>query len=207
LAELLIKLSILIVHGRKWQDQIGGIVGETKIIFTEPGLIPDAKIHYLPTDLLDPKRNAGKTLLYYTGITRLAKNILQQVVSGYLNRDRGTMTTLKQIHDLPKAAANAISRKYLSTFGHVVSTAWQLNKQLDPNSTNNDVDSLLSKIQPYVFGSKLLGAGGGGFLLMVCKSLKDAERLRTMLESEPPNDRARFFDYDVNPAGLVVTVC
>jgi hypothetical protein len=61
--------------------------------------------------------------------------------------------------------------------------------------------------RPHVWGAKLLGAGGGGFLLMVCKSPEDAAAVRRMLEKRPPNDKARFFDYSISRAGLVVTVC
>jgi galactokinase/mevalonate kinase-like predicted kinase len=193
--------------GGGWQDQIGGAVGGTKIVTAEPGLIPDARIHFLPADVLDPKINNGQTLLYYTGITRLAKDILGQVVGRYLDRDRRTLFTLRQIDSLARQVAEAISRKDIRAFGELVDAAWQLNKQLDPNSTNDEVERLFSRIQPYIFGAKLLGAGGGGFVLIVCKSTEDAEKVRAMLDSEPPNERARFFNYDINPEGLVVTVC
>ena len=153
------------------------------------------------------KINNNQTLLYYTGITRLAKDILGQVVGRYLDRDRKTLFTLKQIHSLAPQVAEAISRKDIRAFGELIDAAWQLNIQLDPNSTNEELERLLSRIQPYIFGAKLLGAGGGGFLLMVCKSSEDATKVRVMLNNEPPNERARFFDYDINPDGLVVTVC
>jgi galactokinase/mevalonate kinase-like predicted kinase len=209
--------------GGGWQDQIGGTVGGAKIVTAEPGLIPDARIHFLPADVLDPRINNDQTLLYYTGITRLAKNILGQVVGRYLDRDRKTLFTLRQIHSLAGQVAEAMSRKDIRAFGELVDAAWQLNKQLDPNSTNDEVEQLnkqldpnstndeverlFSRIQPYIFGAKLLGAGGGGFLLMVCKSTEDAGNLRIMLDAEPANERARFFNYDINPEGLVVTVC
>ena len=193
--------------GGGWQDQIGGAVGGAKIVTAEPGLIPDARIHFLPADVIDPRINNGQTLLYYTGITRLAKDILGQVVGRYLDRDRKALFTLKQIHSLARQVAEAISRKDIRAFGELVSAAWELNKQLDPNSTNDEVERLFSRIQPYIFGAKLLGAAGGGFLLMVCKSTEDAGKVRAMLDTEPANERARFFNYDVNQEGLVVTVC
>jgi galactokinase/mevalonate kinase-like predicted kinase len=65
----------------------------------------------------------------------------------------------------------------------------------------------LARIKPHVHGAKLLGAGGGGFLLIVCRSPEDAAASRTALESEPPNDRARFFDFAPSSEGLTVTVC
>ena len=202
-----LRLEQALTTGGGWQDQIGGVVGGSKIISTDPGLIPDARIHYVIPDVLDPIANEGQTLLYYTGITRLAKGILSQVVGHYLNRDRGTMATLHRIHALAPHVAEAMSRKDIRAFGEHVRTAWDLNKQLDPGSTNEHVEALLSRIEPHVYGSKLLGAGGGGFLLMVCKSSEDAKKVRQMLDREPPNPRARFFDYQVNTTGLVVTVC
>ena len=102
--------------------------------------------------------------------------------------------------------AEAISAKDIRAFGRLIDSAWQLNKQLDPNSTNAPIEELMARVDPYIHGAKLLGAGGGGFMLMVCKSAADATRIRTMLDNEPPNARARFFDYSVNPNGLVVTV-
>jgi hypothetical protein len=43
-------------------------------------------------------------------------------------------------------------------------------------------------------------------MLMICKSAKDAHSVREMLEAEPPNERARFFDFDISNEGLTVTV-
>ena len=63
------------------------------------------------------------------------------------------------------------------------------------------------RVGSYIHGAKLLGAGGGGFMFMVCKSPADTAQVRQMLEKDPPNDRARFFDYGINRNGLVVTVC
>ena len=44
-------------------------------------------------------------------------------------------------------------------------------------------------------------------MLMICKSPEDALSVREMLEAEPPNERARFFDFDISNVGLTVTVC
>jgi galactokinase/mevalonate kinase-like predicted kinase len=193
--------------GGGWQDQVGGVLGGVKIVYADSALVPDPRIHYLPSDIMDPSTNGGTTLLYYTGITRLAKNILEQVVGRYLNRNRGCVATLTKIKGLTAAVAETLSRKDMPAFGRLVDRAWQLNKQLDPNSTNDEVEKLFARIEPHVYGAKLLGAGGGGFMFMVCKSPEDAMQIRNELNADPPNDRSRFFDFNVNNQGLVVTVC
>ncbi|MFC1677915.1 hypothetical protein ACFL3G_12755 [Planctomycetota bacterium] len=202
-----LKLEQALTTGGGWQDQIGGVVGGVKMISTQAGLLPDATIRYLSDDVLRPGLNNGQSLLYYTGITRLAKNILQQVVGRYLNRQRDTMATLGRIRAGAEDAAEAMVRKDTETFGRLVDIAWRLNKQLDPNSSSNEIELLFKRVEPFVYGAKLLGAGGGGFMLMICKSAEDAQAVRKMLEDEPGNERARFFDFDVSSEGLVVTVC
>jgi galactokinase/mevalonate kinase-like predicted kinase len=202
-----LRLEQALTTGGGWQDQIGGVVDGVKMIVTEPGMVPDAHIHYLPADILDPSANGGRTLLYYTGITRLAKNILQQVVGRYLNRDREAMTTLRHIGSLARDVMDTFVRKDLEQFGRLMDVAWRLNKRLDPNSSNDEIEALFARVGPHIFGGKLLGAGGGGFMLMICKSPADAAALREMLDRDPPNDRARFFDFRVSTEGLVVTVC
>ena len=201
-----LRLEQALTAGGGWQDQIGGVVGGVKVITTDAGLTPEPSIQPVPADLLDPKANGGLTLLYYTGITRVARNILQQVVGRYLDRDRCAMATLARLGGLVPKVAEAMVDGNLGEFGRLIDTVWQLNKRLDPNSTNDEIDSLLATVKPHIYGAKLLGAGGGGFVLMVCKSPKDAKAVRQLLQAAPINDRARFFDFDINTDGLTVTV-
>ncbi len=201
-----LRLEQSLTTGGGWQDQIGGVVGGVKMIVSEPGMVPDAHIHYVPQDIIDPERTRGQVLLYYTGITRLAKNILHQVVGRYMSRSRDTVATLGRIGSIAHEVMDAFIRKDIKRFGDLIDTAWELNKRLDPNSSNDQIEQLLGRIRPHLYGAKLLGAGGGGFLLMICKSPSDAMAIREMLESDPPNERARFFQFNVSNQGLVVTV-
>ncbi|NQU24575.1 MAG: hypothetical protein HQ567_25105, partial [Candidatus Nealsonbacteria bacterium] len=82
-----LQLEQTLTTGGGWQDQIGGAVDGVKLITTRPGMIPHPVIEFVPADVLDPAQNGGRTLLYYTGLTRLAKNILGRVVGRHLDRD------------------------------------------------------------------------------------------------------------------------
>jgi galactokinase/mevalonate kinase-like predicted kinase len=202
-----LRLEQELTTGGGWQDQVGGVLGGVKMITTEPGLVPDPRIHYVPDDVLNPRANGGQTLLYYTGLRRLAKNILHYVVGNYLDRDRAAMDTLRRLHSFPPLMVEAMAAKDMRHFGELIDTAWNLNKDIDPDSTTGEIEAILKRIQPHMHGAKLLGAGGGGFLLIVAKSPADAAAIRAELEARPPNDRARFFGFDISAEGLAVTTC
>lgn len=201
------RLEQIMTTGGGWQDQVGGAIGGLKLATTQPGLIPAPTLRYVPTDVLDPAHNGGQTLLLYTGITRLAKNILQQVVGRWLDRDREAVETLESIGLLARDMTEAVASRDLPEFGRLIDVAWQLNKRLDPNSTTEEIEVLLDGLRPHIHGAKLLGAGGGGFLFLVCKTSADAARVRDLIEARPPNPRARFFDFDLSGQGLAVSAC
>jgi len=202
-----LRLEQELTTGGGWQDQVGGVVEGVKVIRTGPGMVPDPIIHFVPAEVLNPGTNGGQTLLYYTGMRRLAKNILADVVGDYLDRDRRSLETIQQIHEFPPAIAEAMSQKSVERFGYLINVAWRLKKALDPDSTTPVIEGILELVKKHIFGATLLGAGGGGFLLLVCRSEGDAEAVRRSLCESPPNKRARFFEFEVNREGLVVTVC
>lgn len=202
-----LRLEQALTTGGGWQDQIGGGIGGTKITTTRPGLFPNPSIRYVPDDLLDPQQNGGSTLLYYTGITRLAKNILEQIVGGYFNRNRRIMTALAHEHEVARAIAEAMAGKDAAAFAKAINVAWRLQQELCSDVTNPQINELLERLKGRIEGARLLGAGSGGFMLMLARSPADAAAIRQELEQRPLNDRARFFNYSINHAGLEVTTC
>ncbi len=207
LFNLVLQLEQELTTGGGWQDQIGGTIEGVKIITTEKGLVPDPKIRAVNSDVLDPRINQDQTLLYYTGMRRLAKNILRNIVGHYLDRDRATMEVLHKLHVFPPFLVDAFEKKDIQRFGELIDKALLLKKEIDPGSSNVEMERIIGRFKPYMIGATFLGAGGGGFLLVVCKSPQDAETARKTLEKDPPNPLARFFDYDISKTGLEVTVC
>jgi fucokinase len=201
-----LQLEQMLTTGGGWQDQIGGVVGGVKFIETVPDLVPDPRIRPVSHEVLDPSTNGGCTLLYYTGLTRLAKNILQQVVGRYLDRDRAAMAALAEIRSLPPILEKAMNDRDMELFGRCIGAGWELKKRLDPGSTTPEIEMLFRRVKPHTFGATLLGAGGGGFMLCVCRSPRDAERVRDELTSKPPNASARFYDFAVNLEGMKMSL-
>jgi len=195
----------LMTTGGGWQDQIGGVVGGVKLIKTEPGLSQMPSISW--TDLGQPNLNlSGRFLLYYTGYRRMAKNILRSIVGRYLDRDPVTLETIYRLREKSLEMKEQLDRRDIDAFGKNVGEVWELNKTLDPGTSNEQIEAILERIDDYIYGAKLLGAGGGGFLFMVTKGIEEARKVKQILTDEPPNDRARFFDFDVDDEGLKVSV-
>jgi galactokinase/mevalonate kinase-like predicted kinase len=117
------------------------------------------------------------------------------------------METLRRIHALPPHVADALARKDAAALGRMLDAGWRLKKTLTPEATNEAIEDLVARVRPFIDGVTILGAGSGGFALMACRSGADAARVREMLTADPPNPRARFFDFSVSREGLVVTVC
>lgn len=72
--------------------------------------------------------------------------------------------------------------------GEIMLEAWRLHQELDPYCSNEYVDKLFAFADPYCSGYKLVGAGGGGFALLLAKDAMCATELRNKLEKNPEFD-------------------
>lgn len=124
-------LEQLLTTGGGWQDQYGGIFAGRKNWRTTDEFDQTPVTSWLPDYLFNAPSYRDCHLLYYTGITRTAKNILQEIVTGmFLNKSE----TLLQLADMKQHAldlADAIQRNNFEEFGQYVAKAWEQNKRLD----------------------------------------------------------------------------
>jgi len=198
-------LEQILSTGGGWQDQVGGCLAGIKDLETNPGLIQNPTCRWLPERLLGPDNANHVALLYYTGITRVAKSVLREIVRGmFLNSGR-RLDTLRKIRENVDPAVEAIQRNDMGALGAAIKRSWELNQELDSGTNPPAVQSILAKVEDHLLGAKLLGAGGGGFIFMIAKDPESAQRVRTILQNDPPSEKARFFDFMVSQTGLEVT--
>lgn len=198
-------LEQLMTTGGGWQDQVGGIYRGIKLIETAAGVEQRPTLRWLPDYLFGPAFANQTVLLYYTGLTRLAKSILYEIVRGIFLNSPGHLAILDEIGANAAIAYSAIQRLDADALAESIRTSWDLNQRLDSGTNPAAVQQILDPIQDYLAAAKLLGAGGGGYLLMLAKDKTAAGRIRETLTSTPPNARARFVDYDVSDTGLQLT--
>ena len=144
-------------------------------------------------------------MLYYTGLTRLAQNVLGEIVRGMFLNDPARLSVLDEIGKNSLNCFDAVQRLDFEDFAASVDQSWQLNQALDSGTNPPEVASIIDGIKPHMTGLKLAGAGGGGFMYIIAKDAEHAQQLRQKLESDPPNERARFVEMSVSTTGLQVT--
>jgi galactokinase/mevalonate kinase-like predicted kinase len=198
-------LEQMLTTGGGWQDQAGGIFGGIKLIETAPGLAQKPTLRWLPDQLFGPNYVNRSILLYYTGITRLAKNILTEIVRGLFLNSPARLETIADIGANATFAAAAIQKCDYEMLQAAVRASWRLNQRLDSGTNPPEVQSIFDSVGDHLAAAKLLGAGGGGYLLMFARDEAAAARIKTVLTERPPNSRARFVDFSLSESGLQVT--
>jgi galactokinase/mevalonate kinase-like predicted kinase len=201
-----LQMEQMLTTGGGWQDQIGGLVGGVKFIETQPGMKPRPLIYQIDPFLFEDPQASACLTLFYTGITRLAKNILQEVVEGVNGMEPAYLFTVRGLKALSREAREAISLRDLPRLAEVLDLSWRSNQLIHPSTTNEEIEAMLEDLRGLYLGMKLLGAGGGGFALFVSASPAQAANLRERLREKHENDRARIVDMSLNRQGLRVSV-
>ena len=205
LSARVMRLEQLMTTGGGWQDQMGGMVPGAKLLVSAPGR--HQKVWVQPVVWTAGRQAEFESLLvlFYTGIRRVARDLVQQVVGRYLARETTCVQVLHRIKSLAVEMTYALQEGNWDHLGHLLNLHWQLNQILDPNTTNAAIDSVLEYARPLIRGAKLAGAGGGGFLIMVARSPVAARELRTSLERDCAALGGAVFDSEIAAEGLIAT--
>ncbi|GAB2291121.1 hypothetical protein Dimus_025379 [Dionaea muscipula] len=195
-ARLVLVLEQLMGTGGGWQDQIGGLYSGIKFTTSFPGI--PLRLQVIPL-LASPQlivELQQRMLVVFTGQVRLAHQVLQKVVTRYLRRDNLLISSIKRLAELAKICREALMNSDLDEVGEIMLEAWQLHQELDPFCSNEFVDKLFEFASPYCCGYKLVGAGGGGFALLLAKDSDHADELRVSLETSSDFD-VKVYDWNV----------
>lgn len=140
------------------QDQYAAAIGGLNIFkFSSNGVdFKPCSIDSKDVDKLD-----NNLMLFYTGVSRSASDQLKQQQE---NKNKNII--LSQMVDQVEKAHNFLKRSDLDSFGSLLHDAWHLKKQLSYNTSSDKIDFYYDKaIKAGALGGKILGAGGGGYLL------------------------------------------
>jgi galactokinase/mevalonate kinase-like predicted kinase len=206
LYQRVLSVEQLLTTGGGWQDQAGALFAGIKLIQTEPGLAQAPSVRYLPETLLGDAYANQTLLLYYTGVTRLAKRILREIVHDMFLARSSTLRTLGLIRANAQHLHHALQESDQASLHRCIARSWDLNRRLDPGTTTPPIERIIRLAGEDLAACKLLGAGGGGYMLLCAKSPEAGRRIRRRLEEHPLNARARFVDFRVSSRAVEVTV-
>ena len=198
-------LEQMLTTGGGWQDQFGGVLGGVKLLQTGRGFEQNPQVRWLPNDLWTQPEYRSCHLLYYTGITRTAKQILSEIVRRMFLNDNAELRLLREMKAHTMEMYEAILQNDFHRMGLLMRKTWQQNQALDSGTNPAAVAALTELIDDLCLGYKLPGAGGGGYLYMIAKDPEAAARIKQILSDHPQNKNARFVDLSLSTTGLQIS--
>lgn len=198
-------LEQLLTTGGGWQDQFGGLLQGVKLLQTPGGFDQCPTVRWLPSEIYTLPDYKSCHLLFYTGITRTAKNILTEIVRRMFLNHHDQLQLLREMKGHAIDMYEAIQRNDFMRMGRLVAKTWEQNQLLDSGTNPPEVEKLTQLVHDYCLGYKLPGAGGGGYLYMVAKDPEAAARIRQTLLTNRLNSNARFVDMQLSGTGLQVS--
>lgn len=146
------------------QDQYAAAYGGVNYFtFERNGDVQREKISISDNDLRNMNR---KLMMFYTGIRRSADGILSRQSQETKNK----MEVLTFMRDQANRMRDGLIHEgFTPKFAKMLDEAWQKKKSITSGISNPEIDELYQKaISAGASGGKLLGAGGGGFILLYC---------------------------------------
>ena len=174
------------------QDQyIAAYGGITEFNFHKDGSVTSAPLNLSVQTVHDLEDNL---LLFFTGISRSAGSILKDQVEKSKANDLKMIENLHFTKDLGVRSKAALVEGDTKKFGELMHEHWEHKKSRSFGMTSDFIDDAYAQaIQAGAVGGKLVGAGGGGFLMFYAD---DKEMLRRKM-SELGLEEVRFqFDFE-----------
>ena len=133
----------------------------------------------LKPDATTFRRLNDNLLLFFTGMTRKADNILAEQKTNIAQR----LGILEEMKAITYQARDELLNSNVDAIGDLLHESWKLKKQLASQISNNGIDEMYQTARKAgAIGGKITGAGGGGFLLVYCAN-GSQEKVREALSS------------------------
>jgi D-glycero-alpha-D-manno-heptose-7-phosphate kinase len=139
-------------------------------------------VEKIPLNPIVLKELENNLLIFYLGNTRKASDILLEQKNNTIN-DKRKVENLQKMVALAKNLKEELLNNNIENFGEILDVGWQYKKELASKISNNSIDEYYLKAQKAgAIGGKLLGAGGGGFLLFYVKP-ENQQAVRSSLKN------------------------
>ncbi|MDP8265790.1 MAG: kinase [Candidatus Aceula meridiana] len=128
------------------------------------------------------KRLENHLMMFFTGFSRTASAIAAHQIKNIPNKKKD----LDEMYQMATTAVELLNKNDLLAFGRLLDESWKIKRGLSDKITTPHIDEIYQRAQQAgALGGKLLGAGGGGFILLFAepeKQDKIREKLKDFLE-------------------------
>ena len=183
LYDVVLSMEQLMSTGGGWQDQVGGLTPGIKMVSTAPGIDQIIKVEPVMLKEETLKELQERFALIYTGQRRLARNLLRDVVGGYIGNRKESLDALHRMKRVAVLMQFELEQGNIDAFADLLNQHWELSIQLDKGSTNTCIQQIFMACEDLIDGKFISGAGGGGFLQVILKKGVTREDLRERLYS------------------------
>lgn len=156
----------------------------------------DGTVHAKPLAIDEEARHAleDNLLLFFTGFSRSASEILKDQDVRTKNNDNTMIDNLHYVKDLGLRSKAALERGDLTAFGKLMHEHWENKRKRSGGMSNPHIDTWYHLAMANgAVGGKLIGAGGGGFLMFYAE---DKVRLRHAMRETGLTEVRFHFDFE-----------
>ena len=191
-------------------DLIGKPIGKQDQYAAAYGGINSLEIDPLGNVKVTPLKIAQETvyemehrlMMFYTHIQRDANDILSEQSAKAKNDDVAAITSMHRIKEIGREIKTALEKDDINAFGRLMHDHWMEKKKISTKMSNPEIDGWYEKARKSgAIGGKLMGAGGGGFLLFCIEEGKRRE-LRSAMEAAG----LRYMDFQFDWEGSKVLI-
>ena len=205
LAHAVLRVEQCLTTGGGWQDQLGGCVGGAKLCLCPASLPLEVSCEKLALSAEAVSALGAHLQLLYTGVTRLAKNLLQDVLRRWMLGRRASADTIAGLVNTSHDMARALAAADMRAAGGALAAYWEQKKSMcdaEPPAVARVLRTLYGR--RLIYGAALAGAGGGGFLVMVTVEphARQAVEAAVLDEIRDSDEQMVFYDVGVDERGL-----
>ena len=167
---------------------------------------PDGHVEAAPLELREEviEQLESDAMLFYTGIQRPASEVLGDQQQALSEGQADVAQSLHAIKAIGREVAGALQAGDLPRFGELLQAHWEAKKRTSTKISTSEVDRWYALARENgAVGGKLMGAGGGGFLMFYCPN-HDKARLRQAMSAE--GLREMRFAVDNDGSKVIVNV-
>jgi len=145
----------------------------------------DGSVNILPLKVSDDavRELEGNLLFFYTGIKRSASLVLRDQRKSIDETRSKALEAMHRIKEIAFKVKYALESGDLTEFGRLQHEHWMAKRSTSPQIANASIDRWYYRaLKNGAIGGKIMGAGGGGFLMLYCEN--DRDKLRKAIAKE-----------------------